>query len=271
MTATDIKCGVFPDMTDAEYFALPALSHSDLKLMQRTSPAKFRWMKDNDAREFKSEFDFGHVVHELVLGTGGGIEVIEADDWRTKAAKEQRDAARAAGRAPILVADYEQAAACAAGVRMHPVAAKLLDAADHTEIALVWERDGIKFKSKLDLVAGRIGVDVKTTDYADTEAFGRSAGKFGYATQDAFYREAMRACLGIDDPKFLFLVVERDPPYLVNVIELDEYDVELGARRNAALIERYRKCVETGEWPAYGTGINVAQLPRWAEIEMEME
>lgn len=260
--------GQIHHMSDAEYFALDALSHSDTKLLRRC-PAFYRYVKDNDAREFKSEYDFGHVVHELALGAGGGIDVIDAPDWRTKAARDERDESRAAGRAPILVADYEQAKACVEALRRHPIAAKLLDTADHTEIAMTWDHDGVKLKAKLDLVAGRFGVDLKTTDYAATESFGRSAGKYGYATQDAWYREALRECAGITDPAFLFLVVEKDPPFLVNVIQLDEYDVELGARSNERMIDLYRRCRDADEWPAYGDGINVAQLPRWAEIEME--
>lgn len=256
------------EMSDAEYFAHPALSHSDLKLLKR-SPAHFRYVKDNDARTFKSEFDFGHVVHELVLDDGGGIDVIDAADWRTKAAKEARDASRAAGRSPLLVADYNRAKECAECVRLHPIAARLLDAADHKEVALVWDHDGITLKAKLDLVAGKFGVDLKTTEYAASDAFGRSAGQYGYATQAAFYEEAMRQCLGITNPEFLFIAVETNPPHPVNVIKLEDYVIDLAAGRNAALIDLYRRCVETNTWPAYGDGINVAQLPRWAEIEME--
>lgn len=256
-------------LPDDDYFALPALSHSDLKLLD--PPARYRWIKDNQAQTFKAEFDFGHAVHELALGSGPGIDIIDAADWRTNAAKAARDESRAAGRAPLLAADYDRAKQCADAIRTHPVAAKLLDHMDHTEIALVWDDDGLTRKAKLDGVTGRFGFDLKTTDRADTAAFGRSAGKFGYATQDAWYRDAMRACLGIDDPAFLFLVVEKEPPHLVNVIQLDEYDVELGARRNRHRMDLYRTCCETGVWPAYGDGINQAQLPRWAEIDMETE
>lgn len=260
---------IFPHMSDAEYFAAEGLSHSDTKLLAR-SPAYYRYVKTTGNREVKSEYDFGHAVHELLLGKGGGIDVIDAKDWRTKAAKEARDESRAAGRAPMLQHEYDQAKACADGVSLHPLARKILDGMEHAELAMFWDDDGVARKAKIDAVFGRFGVDVKTTDYADTEAFGRSAGKYGYATQDAWYREALAACLGIKDPGFLFLVVEKNPPYLVNVIQLDPYDVELGHRRNRQMIELFRQCRDADEWPAYGTGINQAQLPRWAEIEMEV-
>ena len=260
---------IFPHMSDAEYFAAEGLSHSDTKLLAR-SPAYYRYVKTTGDREMKSEYDFGHAVHELLLGKGGGIEVIDANDWRTKAAKEARDEARAAGRAPMLQHEYDKAKACADGVRLHPFARMILDGMDHAELARFWDDGDVRRKAKIDAVIGRCGVDVKTTDNADTEAFGRSAGKYGYATQNSWYEDALTACLGIDDPGFLFLVVEKNPPYLVNVIQLDRYDVELGAKRNRQMIDLYRQCRDADTWPAYGDGINQAQLPRWAELEMEM-
>lgn len=257
------------DMTDADYFANPAFSHSDAKLLTNTTPAKFRWIKDNHHRDNKPEFDFGHAVHELVLGEGAGIDIIDADNWKKKADQEARKESWAAGRAPLLTREYEEAKACAAAVTEHPTAAKLLANRTHTEQAMFWPDGNLTLKAKLDLVAGPVGADLKTTDDASTDKFGRSAANFGYATQDAWYREAMRQCLGIDDPLFVFIVVEKSPPYLVNCIQLDPYDVELGARANRLAIEQYRTCVETGNWPGHGDGVNEASLPRWWEIEHE--
>jgi hypothetical protein len=268
----ELTAGIYPGMADAAYFAHPALSHSDTKLfMPPRTPAKFRYLKDTDTREFKAEFDFGHVVHELVLGTGAGIDVIDHDDWRTKDAKAARDESRSAGRAPVLRHEYFEALACAEGVRRHPLASRLLDAAEHTELAMIWDDDGLMRKAKLDIVAGRFGVDLKTTENANTERFARAAANYGYFTQDAWYRDGLAACLDIDDPAFLFLVVEKDPPYLVNVIELDPYDVELGRQRNRRATDLYRQCVESGDWAGYGDDVNRAELPRWARMAEEME
>lgn len=255
------------DLSDVDYFAHPALSHSDAKLLL-DSPARYRWVKDNP-RPYKPEFEFGHVVHELVLGVGGGIVIVDAADWRTASARAERDAALTAGRAAILAAEYDEAAACADAVRRHPIAARLLDHLDHAEQACIWQDGDVDRKAKLDGVCGRFGIDLKTTFDASTDTFGRTAGKYAYFSQDAWYRDALRACHGIDDPAFLFIAVEKHPPYLVNVIALDPYDVELGARRNRRAIDLYRQCRDTDTWPGYGDGINQAQLPRWAETAEE--
>jgi hypothetical protein len=259
---------VHTDMSDRDYFAHPALSHSDTKLIL-DSPARYRHLKDNPDRPYRPEFEWGHVVHELALGKGAGIDVIDADDWRTKAAKEARDAALAGGVAPILRHDYDAAVAAVAAIMAHPLAGQLLGHLDHAEVAAIWDDGDVPRKAKLDAICGRFGIDVKTTVNAATEAFGRSAGTFAYHSQDAWYRDALRDAFGIADPKFLFVVVEKHPPYLVNVIELDPYAVELGNKRNRRAIDLYRQCRDSGDWPGYGTGINQAQLPRWAEITEE--
>lgn len=256
------------DLPDSEYFAHAALSHSDAKLLL-DSPARYRWVKDNP-RPYTPHFEFGHVVHELVLGTGAGIDIIDAADWRTSDARAARDDAVTNGRAPILRADYLEAQACAAAVRQHPLAKRLLDHLDHAEAACIWTDGDIERKSKLDGVCGRFGIDLKTTQDASTDAFGRTAGKYAYYSQDAWYRDALRACFDIADPAFLFIAVEKHPPYLVNVLELDPYDVELGARRNRRAIDLYRQCRDTDTWPGYGDGVNQATLPRWAEMTEEM-
>jgi hypothetical protein len=261
--------GIYPDMDDAEYFALPSLSHSDCKTLL-DSPAKFDHLRRNpkDAQAPTADMLFGSAVHSFVLG-GPTVVAIEADNFKSPKTREQRDEVLAAGSIPLLRADYDRAFDCAESVRSHALGLKLLDNADHLEVVTVWDDNGIERRAKIDGVTGRIVWDLKTTYDANTDAFGRSAAKYGYHSQSAFYMDAARACLGIDDPEFLFVVVEKRPPHLVNVIKLSDYAVDLGAKRVARALDLYRQCTESGEWPGYGDGINEAELPRWAEYEEE--
>src|SRR5262245_46871486 len=48
------------------------------------------------------EMDDGTIIHGLLLESGPQLDVIKADNYRTKAAQELRDAARDAGRVPVL-------------------------------------------------------------------------------------------------------------------------------------------------------------------------
>ena len=62
-----------------------------------------------------------------VLGAGAEIAEIKARNWQTKAAQNDRDAARAEGFLPLLTHEHEQVKAMAAALRRHPVASALFN------------------------------------------------------------------------------------------------------------------------------------------------
>jgi hypothetical protein len=227
-------------------------------------------------RPSKRAYDFGHVVHGLVLGDGPQIVPIDADDWRTKDARAQRDEAYAAGQVPILASEYAEAAACAASVKAHLLAGPLFDDG-RAEVSLFWddEQTGVKMRGRLDWIRDSpkyprvVGVDLKTAASADPETFARTAASYGYAQQQAQYEDGIVAAGLGDDPEFLFVVVEKSPPYLVSVIELDPESVRIGraVNRRAALI--YKRCIETNTWPGFGPGVSTVSLPMWWQMQNE--
>jgi hypothetical protein len=224
--------------------------------------------------------DVGSAAHKLVLGVGDAIVVVEANDWRTNAAKDARKEAWAAGRIPILTEDWEMVEAMAAAVLEHPVASRLFDPAHgKPEQTLVWQDDasGVTCRARLDwlptVTAGRrlVVPDYKTAWSAKPHAFGGSAAKYGYHMQAAWYLDGVRALCGVTDPAFVFVVQEKEPPYLVNVVELDPFALHIGAVRNQEARTLFARCVESGEWPGFGPEVEMVGLPRWAEFEFERD
>jgi hypothetical protein len=257
--------GAVEGLPHNDYLKHPALSVSGMKLLLPPNcPALFKYYRENRRPE-KRAYDLGHVVHGLVLGDGPEIVRIDAADWRTNAAKAERDEAYAAGKVPILAHEYDEAAACATSVRAHPIAGPLFTDGI-AELSLFWDDPdtGVRMRGRLDWLRDNpvMGVDLKTAASADPETFGRSAASYGYAQQQAMYEDAIRAN-GLDDnPEFRFVVVEKHPPYLVSVIELDPEAVRVGRalNRRAALI--YKRCLESDEWPGYDDTAPVI-LPYW--------
>jgi hypothetical protein len=58
---------------------------------------------------------------------------------------------------------------------------------------------------------------------------------------------------------------EKEPPYLVQVVELDFPARAIGDGLNREAIDIYRDCQATGEWPAYSLTTLHVSLPPWAE------
>ena len=263
--------GVY-DIPEADYHADPvpggSLSSSGArKLLPPSCPARFRYEQDHPVH--KDVFDFGTAAHRMVLGTGPEIVIVDADDWRTKAAKEAQAEARQAGKCPLLIADWARVADMAQALRTHPLASALLCREDvQTEQSLFWQDDdsGIWRRARLDAArrGGRLLIsDYKTARSAEPGQFARSAASYGYHQQAAWYLDAVAAVLG-EDAAFLFVVQEKEPPYLVTVCELDGPALEAGRARNRQAIERYRDCCEAGVWPGYSTDIELISLPPWA-------
>lgn len=261
--------GLIHGMLDPHYRGAPGISQSALKSIL-DCPARYEWERRNP--KTKLAFDLGHVVHADILGVGAQVHVVDAADWRTKAAREEADKARAAGLVPLLTHEHEQTRAAAAAVRAHPLAGPMLAHPGHSEVAMFWadERTGIPCKGLADRVLTTADdtawlLDVKTVGRsARPESFARDTATYGYHVQAAFYSDGWAAITG-DTPRFLNVVVEIDAPHLVSVVELDGDAIEAGRARYADALDTYARCVDSGQWPGYTDHTpTIIRLPAWA-------
>ncbi|GGG04411.1 hypothetical protein GCM10007304_18140 [Rhodococcoides trifolii] len=270
--------GAYQGISDTVYHAdRGSLSSTGARqLLHPSCPAIFRWEQDNPPTS-TATFDFGHAAHMMVLGAGAPIIEVQAPDWRTKAAKEKREATHLAGMIPLLTHEVHQVHAMAAAIRQHPIASALLSTGGTPEESL-YHRDpatGVMLRARPDWQI-KIGnryliVDYKTSASAQPQAFGQKAFDYGYHSQDAWYVDAVTA-LGIDDnPAFVFIVQEKTAPYLVSVVELDPEAVALGRRQNRRAINTYAECLATDTWPAWDQTIYPISLPKWAYNQEESE
>lgn len=262
--------GLVYHMPELEYHDGPELSSTGAKRLLR-SPAHYQWEQAH--RVEKAAYDFGHAVHALVLGTGLDIVEIDADDWRSKGAREARVAAYAEGKVPMLGKDSKRARDAADAVMAHPIAGPLFQRG-HPEVSMFWtdEDTGVACRGRLDWLrtSGRpLIVDLKTCQDANPKTFGRTAASFGYDLQAEFYTQGYEAITGERLPS-LHVLVEVEPPHAVSVVQLDDEALSIGAIKVRAALERYRDCTESGTWPAYDpTTIHPVSLPRWAAYDAE--
>lgn len=261
---------IVDDLPDTAYHAdRESLSSSGARmLLPPSTPAKFRYRMDSPP-EHRDVFDFGHVAHSLVLGVGSPIVVVDADSWRTKAAQQEKQAAYDAGHVPILKADHDRAQALADVVREHPIASNLF-AGGQPEKSIYWDdpATGTRLRARPDWltdIGGRpVIVDFKTAQSAAPTEFERKAGTFGYHFQAAFYIDGVKACGLADDPAFVLVAVEKEPPFEVGVYEFDPEAIEFGRKQVRQAIDLYARCVEADEWPGYtDDGIRTISLPGW--------
>jgi hypothetical protein len=249
------------------------------KLLPPSCPAKFKQWRD-EGEEFSQAFDFGRAAHREVLGAGEEVVVVEGDGkdpnaWRTDNDKAAVQTARAAGKTPIKPRDGLTIKAMADQIRAHPVAGALFrPGSGHAEQSLIWsdQATGVARRALLDWLpddfsaTGRLIIpDYKTADSIDDEAISRAIYQHGYNAQGAWYIDATRALI-TDKVAFVLVCQEKEPPYLVRVVEIDAVALRIGHARNRAAIEIFAACTAADHWPGYGEDIDLIPLPRWAEI-----
>lgn len=223
-------------------------------------------------------FDIGTCAHALLLEGVEKVEVVEAKDWRTNAAKEQRDTARAEGRVALLAAQWDdvQAMVTAARIQLDGIAAtpKLLAEDGQPEQTLLWEEDGVYCRARPDWLHDNHKAidDYKTTGRtANPTAWTRTLFNVGYDIQAAFYLRGLHALTGID-AEWRWIVQETQPPYALSVVALTPAALELANDKVEYAIRRWRDCLESGIWPGYPTDICYAEVPSWNEYAwMEKE
>lgn len=279
MTTPGIHAGIPEDVYHNDQ---TSLSHSGAKLLLPPScPAKFRAAQDGPP-VVKRVWDYGHVVHTLVLGEGLDLAVLDpavhglkkdgsvADSPRATATwKAAEQEARARGAVPVSRADFEQAQDMAAVVQTHPVASKLF--ADGMPELSLYAPDpvtGTTLRARIDwltMLGGRVTmVDYKTCDDASPERFGRRAYDYGYHLQRAWYSYVGALCDVDPDADFVFVCQEKTWPYLVSVIRLEPAALALGIDQMRRAIDLYTDCTASNVWPGFEEVIHTASLPVWA-------
>lgn len=259
---------IHPKMTEDEYNALPGLRNSAIKGVLE-SPAAYNHSQQNPSTA--KHFTIGSAVHSLLLEGGATVVHVPVDDWKTKDARERRDAALAEGKYPLNNAEHAQALAMTARLRSDPdVARHLRDGQTEVTISGIDDRTFTPIKARLDIVNvdARTIVDPKTTATADRDAFGTTAYRHGYYMQAPHYIDLVAQVTDTDPDEwtFLFAVVSKAAPYQMFVTELDEDALALGRRDRARGLDLYMECKRSGKWPDYPgqTGITTTSLPRWA-------
>ena len=128
----------------------------------------------------------------------------------------------------------------------HPTASALLDngASEATVRASYCD---VPCQIRMDWFSCEYGiVDLKTCD--SLKWFEADCKRFGYIHQMAFYRAVLRESIGETVPVHL-VAVEKNEPFSTGVWELSPSVLEEAKLVNEAALARYRKCLQSGEWP----------------------
>lgn len=265
--AADLKPGIYPDMPDADYRATKAVSCSVLKRFAEAPAKALVPSKDTEA------MTAGRLIHSALLEPHKFEGRYAKTDLDRRGTKAWQAAQEEAGCRQLLKADeFDKMATLRDAVLAHPTARELLAPGLEAEASMFWrdEVTGLFCRGRVDGLRRdqRLIVDVKTTVDASPPEFAKSAGNYRHHWQEAFYRHGVKSAPGgFEADRFIFIAVEREPPFLIGIYELSPSAVAQGDREVMRALHEYAECERTGIWPGYAPEIVMVDLPIWAMEE----
>ena len=254
----------------------PSLSSSIAKLLLTASPLHC-WLAhprlNPKYRPIDSaRFDLGSAAHALLLEGEDRMVVVDAADWRTKAAQTERDDARAKGMYPILRHQFYDVTQMVAEARRFIESTELAGIFQRgkPELTATWTDGEIACRARFDWISDdrTVILDYKTTDSAQPEQFIRQIARLGYDLQAAFYTIAVEEC-AIVTPEFVFLCQEIQEPYACSLVGLSNTYKAIGRAKVSSAMDRWARCMNNGQWPAYGKQIAYAEPQPYQVALME--
>lgn len=286
-----IAPGFHHGMPMSDYIALPALNAGTIKTLLDRCPAA-AWFESSwnprRPRDDTAASDAGSIAHSILLeGSEDVCQVFDPADypnakgggtasgWTNNAIREARDAARAAGKIPVLQDDMAEIRSLVDAARgfvdslrdTEPAIWRMFQPdGGHSEVTIVWREGATLCKARADRIATDYSIigDYKSSGLSvEPDRWGRTQlVSMGYYISAAWYRRGVRALTG-RDPDYVFLCGEQAAPFLHSLIGVDPAGLELGDEKCGAGLREWAKCAAANHWPAYPNRTCYPEIPAW--------
>ena len=265
------------DVSNSAYHSQGELSRSVAWSLTTSCPARVWYDMEHPTPSDAKHFVIGGCTHTATLEPfkledeyAVKPDTIDGNGPRTNAYKaafqEMQD--HAPDKRWLAQSDYDLCMGMADSAREHPLLQTYLDLPDTIiEGTGYFGYQGADCKVRPDLYNQGAGVviDLKTTQEGDPRGFHSSVKRYGYDFQSCWYMEGLRS-MGYDPKQFIFLVVEKTPPFLTSAYTIDAVQVEKQKSRMAEACRTWARCMKTGVWPGYGDHVQTIGTPERFEI-----
>ena len=270
-----MKSGIIIESNKDYHSDLTAISKSRLAKMS-VCPQYFKWCEDNP-QEPSEDLIVGSAFHKLVLepdSFDSEFVVMPLIDRRTKVGKDlyEQFVQQSEDKQIITQEQYETISAMKDSVLSNKYAQALLkgyhEHSFYTEDKLTKETIKVRPDCYRNVQDRIVITDLKSCRSAITEDFMRDVVKYSYDLQAYMYTLAVANVMNIpqENVDFVFIAVEKKAPYMINMLQADQFVLERGEALFREYIGKYHECKESGNWyglnGAYGI-INNLSLPNY--------
>lgn len=258
------------ELANEAYHQRPELSSSDGKAVDQKS-VKHWWANKSIHKDPTPAMIKGTAAHEFLFEPDANNIVRGPDDRRTKWWKEAAAEADAKGKLILKASDYDAAMSMADAVRENVHAADILNADDAMSEFSVFNEDpdtGLKLRCRPDWYSPskKRLVDLKTTLNASPErgGFEKQFFNLSYPLQCAWYEQVLFN-EGLPVNEIIFIGVENEFPYCVQVFRISWDVIAYGRKRMRRALDKIRRAEETGLYTTGWPSEHVINLPEWME------
>jgi len=268
--------GFWPNVPAHEYHAdpcvEPSLSSSIAKVLIDETPKK-AWLshpKLNPAFvvEHDDRFDLGTAVNDFLSSGGERVRVIPGfTDYRKEAAQTERNKMRAAGVVPLLEHQADAVNEIVASVH-ETLAARKIDLGAQEAVFIAEDR-GVMLRAMMDSWNPPWISDFKISgiNLANDYTLGHHIADLSYDLRAAFYLRVAELVFPewAGRLKYRWIMVEKDEPFGVRIVEADATTLEMGRRKMGNALGVWQKCLASGRWPHLEHCSPTVPYPSFAE------
>lgn len=252
-----------------------------LQLIHDECPAALKAvMQGTRERKDTKATKFGTLQHRWIFEPGTVTTSIvpekypaakgETKDWSWNAnyCKDWRTDEEEAGKVVVTSDELAKLKAINASVHSNPRARKLLASGKSEQSLFQEDSHGTLRKIRIDWLPEKASciVDLKTTVSAHPDEWVKQAVNLGFHRRAYYYPSTLKLA-GDERKDFVFLVVEKEPPFICAVYTMENMLLEAGRMEVLRDLAVYRECVETGVWPGYSD--QVLSAPPWYQRLVE--
>lgn len=261
------------EQTNEDYQTGPGISKSQLDVMWR-SPLDY-WAKYVDPNREPEEPTqakmLGSAIHSAILEPDlFPTQYVEAPDFnlRSNAGRAEFKAFKQehAGCVVLRPEDRKLCLAIRDAVWRHPKASALLQGCvSEKSFYAIDPETGELIKCRVDALhpSGAYIADIKSTDDASPDAFGKSAANYRYPLQTAWYQDVFDAAFDEHPDTWVFIAVQKTWPHPIGIYYPEPEHIEEYRKAGRRDLKRIIECRERREWPDYGFTPQALQLPTW--------
>jgi hypothetical protein len=264
----------------------PSLSRSTIYDLLFNSPAHARYnhprLNPDYEIETADKFDIGTACHSMLLEGIDNIHCIDANDWRKKENKEERDQLRAEGKTVLLRNQYEKTKLMVESAKNQIAESELgikdLATEGESELTYIWTetvpitKNLCWLRARLDWIRNdkKLVIDYKTTSAsANPNNYASIITNNGLDIQCAIHKKAVKS-LENSDAQYVLIVQETYKPYLCSFLSLPPEFEQMGNDKVNYGIILWNQCMQSEIWEGYPKRIAYVEPPSWALAQFEI-